>query len=96
MSIDVDLAVLSTMATTLEEASDGLDGLSGSVPKNVDAGPMAPIIAAMLAQVTDSAGNVSSSLGATADAILQARQYYQRADADAEATFSEIDDVMQR
>ncbi|WP_121254523.1 hypothetical protein [Nocardioides ferulae] len=91
----VDLAVLSDIAGELDLAADGLDGLAGSVPGGVDAGPMTAVINVMLAQVTDSAANVSESLTASAALVRLCRRYYQQADADADAGLSEIREAME-
>jgi hypothetical protein len=92
--IDVDLGVLSTIATTLDTAADGLEGLAGSVPRAVDAGPMTAVIASMLSQVVNSAGNVSTSLSSSAEMARLSRRYYERADADAATDLSGIRKVV--
>lgn len=92
----VDLAVLAGIATELDAAADGLEGLAGSVPSGVDAGPMTAVIAAMLAQITDSAANVSQSLTASAELVRLCRRYYRQADADADAGLGEIREAMSR
>jgi hypothetical protein len=93
--VDVDLAVLSTIATTLDGGADGLEQLSGSVPSGVDAGPMTAVITSMLGQVVDSAGNVSEALTGVAELVRLARGYYERADADAASSLEEIKQAMQ-
>ncbi|MDZ5660582.1 hypothetical protein HN031_03250 [Nocardioides sp. zg-1308] len=94
--IDVDLATLDTIAGDLEGAAEGLEGLAGSVPRGVDAGPMTAVVASMLSQVVTSAGNVSQGLTGTAEGVRLARGYYQRADADASAGMGRIRQVMEQ
>jgi hypothetical protein len=94
--IDVDLGVLGSIASGLDSGADGLEGLSGSVPGGIDAGPMTAVIAGMLSQVVDSAGNVSTSMSAAADAVRMSRRYYERADADAQAGMDQIREAMAR
>ncbi len=88
--IDVDLGVLDTIADDLEGAATGLEGLAGSVPRGVDAGPMTAVVASMLSQVVTSAGNVSTALSGSAESVRLARAYYERADADASAGMGRI------
>lgn len=94
MSVDVDLGVLTSIASDLNNGAEGLEGLAGGVPSGVDAGPMTAVIAGMLSQIVDSAGNVSTSMSGTADAVEVCRRYYQRADADAEAGLNDIKKAM--
>lgn len=89
--IHVNIAALPGIADGLDSAADGIEGLSSGVPSGVDAGPMTPVVSAMLAQVVDSAGNVSTSAGAAADAVRRAHTYYQRTDADVGASMAEIE-----
>jgi hypothetical protein len=93
--IDVDLSVLDTIASGLDCGAAGLEGLAGGVPSGVDAGPMSAVIASMLSQVVDSAGNVSVALTGAADSVRLARSYYQRADAESSAGMDEIRRAMQ-
>lgn len=93
--IDVDLSVLDTIAEGLDSGASGLEGLSGSVPSGVDAGPMTSVVASMLSQVVDSAGNVSVALSGSADNVRLARRYYRRADAESSAGLDEIRRSMQ-
>lgn len=93
--IDVDLSVLATVASGLDSGAAGLEGLAGSVPSGVDAGPMSAVVASMLSQVVDSAGNVSVALTGAADSVRLARSYYQRADAESSAGMDEIRRAMQ-
>lgn len=94
MSIDVDLPTLTAIATSLDNAAGGLDGLDTTATSGVDAGPMTAVIAGMLSQVIDSAGNVSDVLSASADEVRECHGYYQRADASAEANLNAIHKVM--
>ena len=89
-AIDVDLGVLSTISTSLDNAATGLEDLAGSVPSGVDAGPMSAVIASMLSQIVDSAGNVSEALSSSAEMVRLSRRYYERADADAETGLAGI------
>ena len=92
--VDVDPAVLSQIATGLDTGATGLEGLSGSVPAGIDAGPMTGFVASMLSQIVSSAGNVSTSCTAAADQVRECRQYYLRTDADSKATLEDITKVM--
>ncbi|GAB2980398.1 hypothetical protein [Nocardioides montaniterrae] len=94
MSIDVDLGVLATIATSLDKGASGLDGLDATAATGVDAGPMTAVIAGMLSQVLDSAGNISDVLTATAGRVRECRTYYQRADASAAADLEAIHKAM--
>lgn len=89
-AIHVDLTVLDAIAADLDEAANGLEGLAGSVPSGVDAGPMTAVVASMLSQVVNSAGNVSTALSGSAGSVRLARSYYQRADADSSAGMDRI------
>lgn len=93
--IDVDLSVLDTIASGLDSGAAGLEGLAGGVPSGVDAGPMSAVIASMLSQVVDSAGNVSVALTGAAESVRLARSYYQGADAESSAGMDEIRRAMQ-
>lgn len=94
MSIDVDRGVLAGIASSLDSAATGLDDLEGGVPSNVDAGPMSAVIASMLSQVVNSAGNTSAALQGAAELVRTCSDYYGRADAESSATLSEIESVM--
>lgn len=94
--IDVDLGALDTIASDLDGAAEGLEGLAGSVPRGIDAGPMTAVVASMLSQVVTSAGNVSTALSGSAESVRLARGYYASADADASADMDAIRQAMQR
>lgn len=94
--IDVDLPALTSIAAKLDEGATGLEELAGTVPAAVDAGPMTAVIAGMLSQIVDSAGNVSTASSSAADLVRLSRGYYQRADAEAEATFADIKKATER
>lgn len=94
-AIDVDLDALATMSSDLDAGAENLESAADSAPGAVDAGPMTPVISAMLSQVTDSAGNVSTTMSAAADVVRDCRAYYQRADADAEAGLTDIHRTME-
>lgn len=88
--IDVDPEALGSIATSLDRGAAWLEELAGTVPGTVDAGPMTAVVMSMLAQAVDSAGNVSSAVSASAEAVRLSQRYYERADADAEAGLQEI------
>lgn len=94
-AVDVDLAVLGEIASTLDTAAEGLDALAPSVPSGIDAGPMSAVISELLRSVVDSAANISVVQSAAADQVRMSRDYYQRADADGAADFDRITEVMQ-
>lgn len=94
--IDVDKGVLDAIATSLDDGASGLEGLAGSVPAGVDAGPMTAVVASMLGQVVDSAGNVSISMTGAAALVRECRAYYERSDASAEAGLDAVREAMQR
>lgn len=56
---------------------------------------MTAVIASMLGQVVDSAGNVSVALSESADDVRLARRYYQLADAESSAGLDAIRRAMQ-
>lgn len=93
--IDVDKVVLDTIAGDLDAAAEGLEGLAGSVPAGIDAGPMTAVVAGMLSQLVTSAGNVSTAMSGSAASVRLARAYYERADADATTGMEAIRRVMQ-
>lgn len=93
--IDVDLGVLDAITVDLEGAAAGLEGLAGSVPRGIDAGPMTAVITSMISQVVTSAGNVSIALSGSAESVRLARGYYGRADADSSAGMGRIRQVME-
>ncbi|AWB92629.1 hypothetical protein [Aeromicrobium chenweiae] len=94
--IDVDLGTLTSIAALLDRGADDLEGLAGSVPAGVDAGPMTGFVASLLSQVVDSAGNVSTASTAAADLVRLSGDYYRRADAEAEADFADIKKAMEQ
>lgn len=96
MTLDVDLDDLTTIATTLEQGSDGLEGLAGTVPAGVQAGPMTAVIASMISQITNSAGNVSDSMAGAAELVRLSRRYYLEADASADAGLTQIEQAMKQ
>lgn len=94
MSVDVELGVLSDIASGLNDGAEGLESLAGGVPSGIDAGPMTAVITSMLSQIVDSSGNVATAMSGAADAVEVCRRYYERADADAEAGLDEIKKAM--
>ena len=92
--IDVDRGVLDSIAGDLDSAASGLEGLADSVPAGIDAGPMTAVVASMLSGIVDSAGNVSTAMSGSADAVRLARRYYDRADADSAAGMDRIRQVL--
>lgn len=94
MSVDVELGVLSDIASDLNDGAEGLEGLAGGVPSGIDAGPMTAVITSMLSQIVDSSGNVAIAMSGAADAVEVCRRYYERADADAEAGLNDIKKAM--
>jgi len=94
--IDVDTPVLGIIASSLDQGASGLENLAGSEPGALDAGPMTAVITSMLAQIVDSAGNVSTAMSSAAEAVRLSRAYYERADADAEAGLEEIRRAMEQ
>lgn len=94
MSIDVDLGVLTTIAADLTSAGSTLSGIDTAGSSGVDAGPMTGVITSMVAQVTDSAANIADGLSGTGALVGLSRDYYQRADADAEVSLDDIRSTM--
>ena len=93
--IHVDPPTLGSIAAALDTAAGGLEGLSGSVPRGIDAGPMTAVVASMLGQIVTSVGNVSTALSGSAENVRLARSYYERADADSSAGMDDIRRVME-
>ena len=85
--IEVDLDDLVTIADGLGSAATSLEALAPGVPTGTVAGPMTAVISSMLSQIVTSTGNVQISLEASAANVELARMYYQRADAEAGASF---------
>lgn len=92
--IEVDLGTLDTIASRLDSGTQSLEGVADSVPSGVDAGPMTGFITGLLGRAASNAGTLSDGLSASAEAVRSARAYYQRTDADADATMSEITKAM--
>lgn len=94
--IDVDRLVLATIATDLDAGAAGLEDLAGSTPSNIDAGPMTGVVASMLSQVVDSAGNASTSMTGAAELVRLSSRYYLRADASSETDLQGIEKAMEQ
>lgn len=94
-ALDVDLGALATIASDLDSGAEDLESAADSAPATVDAGPMTAVIAAMLSQVSHSAGIVSTSMSAAADVVRDCRSYYLQADAEAAAGLTEIRSVVE-
>lgn len=92
--IDVDHETLDSIARDLRRGAAGMEDLADGVPEEADAGPMTAVIASMLSQIVDSAGNVSDSMNAAAEMVRLSGRYYQRADADAAAGLDEVRQAM--
>lgn len=92
--IQVDLGTLETIASRLDSGASSLEGVADSAPGSVDAGPMTGFITGLLGRASANAGTVSEALSASAEAVRSARTYYQRTDADADATMAEITKAM--
>ncbi len=89
-ALDVDLGVLADIAARLAAGADHLETAADSAPSAVDAGPMTPVISAMLSQITHSAGNVSTTMSAASEIVQTCRAYYQRTDADVASSLAAI------
>lgn len=64
---EVDPGVLEGTASTLRNASSDLDKVGNSLPETPDAGDATPASAAMLAQLTDNAGQMVLGLAAAVE-----------------------------
>jgi len=85
---EVDPDVLEGMASTLRNASSDLDKVGNALPETPDAGDATPAIAAMLAQLTDNAGQMVLGLAAAGESASQAASRYAADDAAARDTFA--------
>lgn len=94
-TIDVDLASLGTIAGRLVAGREALEGVQAAPPA-VEAGPMTEWITTRLSRAAGSAGEISKSIAAAAELTRLSKRYYERADADARAGFSEIRQAMGR
>lgn len=80
MSLDVDLEVLSEISTGLRKGATAIERTSESAPRSVDAGVMTSLVDAIMGKVTESAGNLSTALSASAENLDRTRVSYARTD----------------
>jgi hypothetical protein len=82
---DVDLDVLASLATRLGTSGDDLDAVGGDAPSLPDAGDFTDVLGAMVAHLSEGAGNVVVGLKEAASRIEQTRAGYSAQDAAAAA-----------
>ena len=80
MGTNADLGVLQSLAARLRSAGQNLDAAGGNAPPTPDAGEVAPDVAALVAHLTDGAGNLVVGLLEAGDRVDQARTAYQGTD----------------
>lgn len=85
---EVDPGVLKGIAGTLRNASSDLDQVGNSVPEIPEAGDATPALAAILAQLTDNAGQLVLGLAAAGESVSSAGTRYADDDAAARDTFA--------
>ncbi|MGV9298349.1 MULTISPECIES: hypothetical protein [Amycolatopsis] len=68
----------------LSDARGQVEGLSGSVPQDVDAGLLTGPLDAALSSLVESAAQFSTALGGVADDVETGKKDYERAEADAQ------------
>lgn len=80
---EADPGVIDGIARTLRNASTQLDRAGNSVPETPDGGDATPALAAVLAQLSDNAGQLVLGLAASADTVATASSRYAEDDATA-------------
>lgn len=85
---DADFGVIDGIARTLRNASSDLDKVGNSILATPDAGDATPALAAILAQLSDNAGQLVRGLAAVADTVSAASAQYNEDDAAARDTFA--------
>lgn len=85
---EADPGVIDGIARTLRNASTQLDRAGNSVPETPDAGDATPALAAVLAQLSDNAGQLVLGLAASGDTVATASSRYAEDDAAARDEFA--------
>jgi hypothetical protein len=80
---EADLATLDRLAARLRQAGDTLDAVGNGAPGVPDAGDVAAMMGAVLAHLSESAGNVVVGLREAGDRVEQSRRGYAEQDAGA-------------
>lgn len=84
MSLEVDLEVLAEISTGMREGATAIEQTSKSAPSSVDAGVMTSLVAALMGKLTESAGNLSTALSASAENLDHTRAAYAETDENAQ------------
>jgi hypothetical protein len=84
---EADLPVLDALAARLRRAGESLDAVGNGAPGVPDAGDVTGLMGAVVAHLSESAGNVVVGLAEAADRIEQTRRGYADRDAGAAASF---------
>lgn len=82
---NVDLDVLTMLATRLTSSGDDLDAVGADAPSRPDAGDFSEVFGAMVAHLSEGAGNVVVGLKEAASRVEQTRSGYATRDASAAA-----------
>lgn len=77
----VDLPVLEALAGRLRNAGDHLDEIGGRAPGAPDAGEVTALMVAVMAHLTEGAGNLVQGLREAGARVGRAQQAYERQDA---------------
>lgn len=85
-----DPGVLDGITDRLRNASTDLDGVGKTLPESPDAGDATAAIAAILAQLSDNAGQLVIGLEAAATMVSDAKDRYVADDEAARATFERV------
>jgi hypothetical protein len=82
-----DLPTLDAIARRLTTSADGLDGVGKSSPGLPDAGDVSGIMGAVIAHLTDRAGELVVGLKGASEEVTQARQGYAKIDQSSASSF---------
>lgn len=85
-----DVATLDAIANCLRKAGDGLDAAGRSATTAPDAGAVAPDMIAVLAHLTESAGNLVIGLCEASARVFLAREAYVAQDAAASQSLRDM------
>lgn len=87
MVIVLSWATAEAIDTDLVSARTGLDECARSAPSSVDAGEATPLVAAMLARVSESAAGLSEGLAGVSGNVRSATRSLFNADVASQQTF---------
>lgn len=91
MSTEVDLATLASVARSLRQGGQDVEGAGRRSTPMVDAGEMTGLVRAMVAEILDHAATLSEGLHNAATAVSDSHESYAEADAQAGARFPALE-----